>query len=44
MKLFRRKFLQLTADAATLPAVSRVATAQSYPTRPIRAGKAAGVK
>jgi tripartite-type tricarboxylate transporter receptor subunit TctC len=35
MKLARRKFLHLTAGAAALSAVSRVATAQSYPTRPI---------
>jgi tripartite-type tricarboxylate transporter receptor subunit TctC len=35
MKLARRKFLSLAAGAAALPAVSRVATAQSYPTRPI---------
>ena len=36
MKLPRRKFLQLAAGAAALPAVSRVAWAQTYPTRPIR--------
>jgi tripartite-type tricarboxylate transporter receptor subunit TctC len=36
MKLPRRKFLQLAAGAATLPAVSRVAAAQTYPTRPVR--------
>src|SRR5262245_39839298 len=35
MKLPRRKFLRLAAGAATLPAVSRVAWAQAYPTRPI---------
>jgi tripartite-type tricarboxylate transporter receptor subunit TctC len=35
MKLARRKFLHLAAGAATLPAVSRVARAQTYPTRPI---------
>jgi len=35
MKLPRRKFLRLAASAATLPAVSRVACAQAYPTRPI---------
>jgi len=35
MKLPRRKFLHLAAGAATLPAVSRVADAQTYPTRPI---------
>src|SRR6516165_1744335 len=31
----RRRFLALTASAAALPAFSRVAWAQSYPTRPI---------
>jgi tripartite-type tricarboxylate transporter receptor subunit TctC len=31
----RRRFLALTAGAATLPAISRIAWAQSYPTRPI---------
>ena len=36
MKLPRRKFLQLTAGTAALPAVSRLAAAQAYPTRPIR--------
>jgi tripartite-type tricarboxylate transporter receptor subunit TctC len=36
MKLPRRKFLHLTAGAAALPAVSRVAWAQAYPTRPVR--------
>jgi tripartite-type tricarboxylate transporter receptor subunit TctC len=36
MKLPRRRFLQLTGGAAALPAVSRVARAQSYPTRPVR--------
>ena len=35
MKLPRRKFLHLAASAATLPAVSRFAFAQSYPTRPV---------
>jgi tripartite-type tricarboxylate transporter receptor subunit TctC len=32
----RRKFLQLAAGAAALPAVSRLARAQAYPTRPVR--------
>jgi tripartite-type tricarboxylate transporter receptor subunit TctC len=32
----RRQFLHLAASAAVLPSVSRVARAQSYPTRPIR--------
>jgi tripartite-type tricarboxylate transporter receptor subunit TctC len=31
----RRKFLHLAAGAAALPAVSRIARAQAYPTRPI---------
>jgi tripartite-type tricarboxylate transporter receptor subunit TctC len=35
MKLPRRKFLHLTAGAAALPTVSRVARAQAYPTRPV---------
>src|SRR5215475_10106230 len=35
MKLPRRKFLHLAAGAAALPALSRVARAQAYPTRPI---------
>jgi tripartite-type tricarboxylate transporter receptor subunit TctC len=36
MKLPRRQFLHLAAGAAALPTVSRVAWAQSYPTRPLR--------
>jgi tripartite-type tricarboxylate transporter receptor subunit TctC len=36
MKLPRRNFLHLAACAAALPAVSRVAWAQAYPTRPVR--------
>ena len=36
MKLPRRQFLHLAAGAAALPAVSRVAGAQTYPTRPVR--------
>jgi tripartite-type tricarboxylate transporter receptor subunit TctC len=36
MKLPRRQFLHLTAGAAALPAVSRIAWAQTYPTRPVR--------
>jgi tripartite-type tricarboxylate transporter receptor subunit TctC len=36
MKLPRRKFLRLAAGAATLPAVSRIARAQAYPSRPVR--------
>jgi tripartite-type tricarboxylate transporter receptor subunit TctC len=36
MKLRRRKFLHLAAGAAALPVVSRVASAQTYPARPVR--------
>jgi tripartite-type tricarboxylate transporter receptor subunit TctC len=36
MKLPRRNFLHLAASAAALPAVSRSARAQDYPTRPVR--------
>jgi tripartite-type tricarboxylate transporter receptor subunit TctC len=36
MKLPRRQFLHLAAGAAALPAISRVASAQNYPSRPIR--------
>jgi tripartite-type tricarboxylate transporter receptor subunit TctC len=45
MKLpHRRRFLHLAAGAAALPAVSRFAWAQTYPTRPVRivVGFAAG--
>src|SRR3981189_892172 len=35
MKLPRRKFLHLAAGAAALPALSRFAWAQTYPTRPV---------
>src|SRR6267142_1685052 len=35
MKLPRRQFLHLAAGAAALPAVSRTAWAQAYPSRPI---------
>ena len=35
MKLPRRKFLHLAASAAALPAVTRMAKAQTYPTRPV---------
>src|SRR5262245_20432523 len=34
--LQRRHFLQLAAGAAAFPAVSRIARAQAYPTRPVR--------
>jgi tripartite-type tricarboxylate transporter receptor subunit TctC len=36
MKLPRRQFLHLAAGAAALPAVSRIARAQAYPSRPVR--------
>ena len=36
MKHPRRRFLHLAAGAAALPAVSRSAWAQAYPTRPVR--------
>jgi tripartite-type tricarboxylate transporter receptor subunit TctC len=44
MKLPRRSFLHLAAGAAALPAVSGIARAQTYPTRPIHliVGFAAG--
>jgi len=44
MKLPRRQFLHLAAGAAALPAASRIAFAQTYPTRPVHliCGFAAG--
>jgi tripartite-type tricarboxylate transporter receptor subunit TctC len=44
MKLPRRQFLHLAAGAAVVPAVSRIAWAQTYPTRPVHiiVGFAAG--
>ena len=44
MNLRRRQFLHLAAGAATLPAVARMARAQSYPARPVHlvVGFAAG--
>ena len=36
MKFPRRQFLQLAASAVALPVVSRVAGAQTYPSRPVR--------
>jgi tripartite-type tricarboxylate transporter receptor subunit TctC len=44
MRLQRRRFLHLAAVAVALPAVSRAARAQAYPTRPVRlvVGFAAG--
>jgi tripartite-type tricarboxylate transporter receptor subunit TctC len=35
MKLSRRLLLQLTASAAAFPVVSRIASAQAYPSRPV---------
>ena len=44
MKLPRRRFLHLAGCAVALPAASRLARAQAYPTRPVRiiVGQAAG--
>src|SRR4249919_1926457 len=44
MKLPRRRFLHLAAGAAALPALSRFAWAQTYPSRPVHiiVGFAAG--
>jgi len=44
MKLPRRQFLHLAAGAAALPVLSRIARAQTYPSRPVRlvVGFAAG--
>jgi tripartite-type tricarboxylate transporter receptor subunit TctC len=44
MKLPRRRFLHLAAAAGALPAASRLASAQTYPTRPVHVlvGFAAG--
>ena len=36
MKLPRRNFLHLAAGAVALPATSRFAWAQAYPTKPVR--------
>ena len=36
MRLPRRRFLHLAAGAAALPTVSRLASAQVYPARPVR--------
>src|SRR5262245_15187736 len=36
MRLPRRNFLHLAAGAAALPAVTRIASAQAYPSRPVR--------
>src|ERR1017187_1246772 len=42
MELRRRQFLQFVGAAVATPATSRIATAQTYPTRPIMVGAAAG--
>ena len=36
MKIPRRRFLHLVAGAAALPAMSRIARAETYPARPVR--------
>lgn len=36
MKMSRRRLLQVTVIATTLPALSRIASALDYPTRPVR--------
>ena len=36
MTIPRRRFLRLAASASVLPAVSRIARAQTYPSRPVR--------
>ena len=36
MKTQRRRFLQFAVAAAALPALARVAGAQTYPSRPVR--------
>ena len=36
MSLPRRQFLQLAVGGAAVPAMSRIASAQTYPTRPVR--------
>ena len=36
MKVHRRELLRLAAGAAALPAFSRIAVAQTYPSRPVR--------
>jgi tripartite-type tricarboxylate transporter receptor subunit TctC len=44
MKFPRRQFLHLAAGAAALPALTRVARAQAYPSSPVKiiVGQAAG--
>ena len=36
MNYLRRRFLHQVAGAIALPAISRIARAQAYPTRPVR--------
>jgi len=36
MNLSRRRFLHLASGAVALPTISRIAKAQSYPSRPVR--------
>src|SRR5258708_36739506 len=36
MSVSRRRLLRLSADAAALPAVSRIGWSQGYPVRPVR--------
>src|SRR5207248_2756900 len=36
MKILRRKFLNLSVGALALPAFPRIASAQAWPTRPVR--------
>jgi tripartite-type tricarboxylate transporter receptor subunit TctC len=36
MRIHRRRFLNLTVAAAAIPAASRIAVAEAYPSRPIR--------
>src|SRR5438552_1162400 len=36
MKFPRRRFLRLAAGAAAVPVVPRIASAQAYPSRPVR--------
>jgi len=44
MKILRRRFLELAVGVTVLPAAARIASAQTYPTRPVRivVGYAAG--
>src|SRR5258708_1913413 len=36
MKILRRRFLELAGGVTALPAAARIASAQAYPTRPVR--------